>query len=51
MTEQSEQHKGACGKAVCMDRKQLGIPQKHEEVSKDFRGKEVPNLDLYFLAV
>ena len=51
MTEWREQHKGACGKAVCMDRKQLGIPQKHEKVSKDFGGKEAPNLDLYFLVV
>ena len=50
-SEWREQHKGACGKAVCMDRKQLGIPQKHEKVSKDFGGKEAPNLDLYFLVV
>ena len=51
MTERREQHKGADGKAVCMYRKQSVIPQKHEKVSKDVRGKEAPNLDLYFLAV
>ena len=51
MTERREQHKGADGKAVCMYRKQSVIPQKHEKVSKDVKGKEAPNLDLYFLAV